>query len=733
MNNNIDRIGVSEVQRIVCKELQWIFREQPTDDYGIDAIIEVTGTKYPTGKLIAVQIKSGKSYFSTALENGVTFRFDQRHHKYWMEHTCPVILVLYNPDKDECIWEKIDKNTAKKVSDGKYIIMIPVGNRFDASAKIKLVIVAYRNNIANLAQNIDDLDVDSQSLFVRLDDDQKKIFLKARCEYNKKNASAARASLDYNIQELNILANSIKESNQKGYVGLDRLYLGGEFGKAYSCVESFIQSSGANIMIILGLAGIGKTTLVNMIAEKHKVKNDVLLLKGSYFPEDLASTMKSLHRLNKNIKTIIIDGWNEQASQENRYRTWQQIVKWQDHHAGIKIIITSRKYNEYFGEGAEVFEMQPFSQSDSINYLKTLTAEDYLSGENIKRIISICNTPLLLKMIATASKERGLSLEEFTTENYLFSFLTAYSDNEIVVLEQLAFNMWENELVFIKIDNVDELFALNKYKELLIDNGNVSFMHKFLLDLFTAKYIFRYVFQKQKTPEAFETAVYDVFSKKLCSIEILDYIKILIKHYIVNEDVFVKQISFNLCHMLDHESVVKKPVNTDSFKAVSNVFYAVWHLTSYVNRMYMGTFQLQISQAGGINLACLIDIFNKNYFSREYLDFSNVDIIGLQLWRCNLTNMNFKNSKLCHANFLGSCLDGSSFEQSNLSYCNLNSTDLRHANLRNVILTSANVSHCMISEDSLQYFLPYKDTIKNIDKLIIFMNDKTIARFSELF
>ena len=74
--------------------------------------------------------------------------------------------------------------------------------------------------------------------------------------------------------------------------------------------------------------------------------------------------------------------------------------------------------------------------------------------------------------------------------------------------------------------------------------------------------------------------------------------------------------------------------------------------------------------------------------------------------------MNFKNSKLYHANFLGSRLDGGDFQKADLSNSILIGTDLRNANLKDTILTGANVAQCMISENSLKYFQPYKATFR---------------------
>ena len=54
--SRIGRIGVSATQ-LFFEKLGFIFREQPIENYGIDANIEVVENEQATGKLIALQIK----------------------------------------------------------------------------------------------------------------------------------------------------------------------------------------------------------------------------------------------------------------------------------------------------------------------------------------------------------------------------------------------------------------------------------------------------------------------------------------------------------------------------------------------------------------------------------------------------------------------------------------------------------------------------------------------------
>ena len=67
--------GMRIVQDIVEDSLDWVFRSQITRDLGIDAHIEIiTKKNEATGKIIAVQIKCGESFFSESNEDGYVFR-----------------------------------------------------------------------------------------------------------------------------------------------------------------------------------------------------------------------------------------------------------------------------------------------------------------------------------------------------------------------------------------------------------------------------------------------------------------------------------------------------------------------------------------------------------------------------------------------------------------------------------------------------------------------------------
>lgn len=115
--SNIDEIGVSFVQ-LAFQKMGFIFREQTKSDYGIDAHVEVVKDGRATGRLLAIQIKSGMSFFRETNKMGTVYRGDNKHLHYWFDHSLPVIIVLYHPDNDTAYWQIISNSTTTRTENG---------------------------------------------------------------------------------------------------------------------------------------------------------------------------------------------------------------------------------------------------------------------------------------------------------------------------------------------------------------------------------------------------------------------------------------------------------------------------------------------------------------------------------------------------------------------------------------------------------------------------------------
>ncbi|GFE81733.1 hypothetical protein GCM10011487_37330 [Steroidobacter agaridevorans] len=131
-----ERIGVNAVDGIVLKELGWIFREQPIVDFGIDAHIELSVHGDPTGKLIALQIKTDATR-SRCPKGGYVYHGDTTHLDYWLGHALPVILIVHLPKCGETLWAQVTADAVKHTRNG-WSIRIPRRNSLGRATKAAL-------------------------------------------------------------------------------------------------------------------------------------------------------------------------------------------------------------------------------------------------------------------------------------------------------------------------------------------------------------------------------------------------------------------------------------------------------------------------------------------------------------------------------------------------------------------------------------------------------------------
>jgi len=133
MANSTERIGVHHCG-VIAERNKWMFREQPVNDIGIDAHMELIESSGKTKQLLALQIKSGASWFKEEKEGCIIFRdINERQYNYWTMNPLPCIVVLYNHDKDMCIWQKLTDKTIEKTKGGKgkgFFVKVPLTQVF---------------------------------------------------------------------------------------------------------------------------------------------------------------------------------------------------------------------------------------------------------------------------------------------------------------------------------------------------------------------------------------------------------------------------------------------------------------------------------------------------------------------------------------------------------------------------------------------------------------------------
>lgn len=136
--------GLIEVHK-ACIAMQAIWRPTPCHDLGVDGqieFLEIADNVISTGKIIAIQVKSGPSYFSNQTNSHVKYYPSNKHRRYWQALNLPIVLVLHNPNTNQTIYTEV-----KAQLDLDKPILVPLKNKFDQSA---------RPDILFLCDHIDD-------------------------------------------------------------------------------------------------------------------------------------------------------------------------------------------------------------------------------------------------------------------------------------------------------------------------------------------------------------------------------------------------------------------------------------------------------------------------------------------------------------------------------------------------------------------------------------------------
>ena len=149
--NSMERIGVNAVAQRIA-QLGLIWRETPTADVGIDGQIEYVDLEgNATGEMVAVQIKSGISFFKENKDNDFVFYPEEKHRFYWEQFPLPVLLIIHNPETNLSYWVDV-RQILKSPDTTDKAIIIPKENILETVDRdsIFYTIVAKDNNFLSI-------------------------------------------------------------------------------------------------------------------------------------------------------------------------------------------------------------------------------------------------------------------------------------------------------------------------------------------------------------------------------------------------------------------------------------------------------------------------------------------------------------------------------------------------------------------------------------------------------
>ncbi|MGV1822789.1 DUF4365 domain-containing protein [Agrobacterium sp. CG160-95] len=151
--SDLGALGVRIVDGIVEDHLGFIFRPRERRDLGIDGEIELvdrdeTETRTASGRLVAVQIKCGRSHFIEAEGDAFVYRGKLKHLEYWSDFSLPVIVALCDPDTRAAYWVEVTQSAVTRLEKD-WKILVPKTNEL-SSSRYKIDSIGKRNPISDV-------------------------------------------------------------------------------------------------------------------------------------------------------------------------------------------------------------------------------------------------------------------------------------------------------------------------------------------------------------------------------------------------------------------------------------------------------------------------------------------------------------------------------------------------------------------------------------------------------
>jgi hypothetical protein len=154
------KIGINYIRNEVEKHGSLFIKIEQDNDLGIDAIIELNENLTPINRQVAVQIKSGNSYYDEATRS---CHFSIGTHKeYWSRHPLPVIGIVYIPLLDQAFWVDLKQEILTR-NDSTIRFVASWNNQFKKQTVQKFI-------IPHILNRAPDLDIDEALLLTKSSD-----------------------------------------------------------------------------------------------------------------------------------------------------------------------------------------------------------------------------------------------------------------------------------------------------------------------------------------------------------------------------------------------------------------------------------------------------------------------------------------------------------------------------------------------------------------------------------
>lgn len=478
-------------------------------------------------------------------------------------------------------------------------------------------------------------------------------------------------------------------------------------------IEKFVNYDKTSTMLIVGVPGIGKSSITSWIANKYKDDDRIVVLRfRDWDCEDLESgLMKAIYNVLKCKKSelerriLVLDGFDEIKALNIRDRLLDDFLNSMKDFENFKCIVTSRPAYIAFKNFNNAFELQEFDITRVEAFYENIKGKNLNKKEKIETNLKVLGIPVILYMAIMSDVDIGASSSKPELYNRIFSEQggifdgfsidgKAYSFKKHVFSDPANIRMYLKFLkdtaykIFIFGDSFKKLekdkiphmelygssenifeFPLKMFED---DGREIEFIHRSIYEYFLSEYIFWTIYESMDKPrEIFAGILGESLQGNFLSEEVLEFLKQRINNnnIIMSKGVFFID-SFNLMltngmtfyisnrlgNVMDREIIIF----TNMLHIIHFWKHDVWEdiIRPYVNAYLCGC--------------------------RITFDLSNMDMQYANLKGIDLSNANLSGAILCNADLRGANLDG---------------TNLKGANLQGAILDEYQVNYLKKSYD----------------------------------
>ncbi len=526
-------------------------------------------------------------------------------------------------------------------------------------------------------------------------------------------------------------------------------------------IEKFIVYNRTSNMLIKGVPGIGKTSIVSWIANKYKEDERIIILRfRDWEKEELEKgLLKAIYntlkckKVDLNDKILILDGFDEIKSLNAREQLLHNFLNEILDIRNIKIIITSRLGYLDSVRFQNEFELLPFNNDYVKNFYQKITGKEIDKRKISDEKLNVLGIPVILYMAIMS----GIDITEKATKPELYNRIfaevggifdrfsykgIAYDEGShlfrnrenikkyLKFLREIAFMMFEKndlslqkkeyqipelefqgDLVNILEFPIKHLFENTKY--------NIEFIHKSIYEYFVAEYFF--IKKKKKMKEDVEReelagVLGSLFRANILSKEILEFLKYKVKNSELNKkfdilnDAFQVMLKDGMTYYINRKckNIIKCEINVFANMLEIIHLWGNWYL-EYTNFMYV---YLKSNVNHKLNLT-KVDLRKAN--------LEKISLISAELRETNLAKVNLRGANLEDAD-----LRGANLEDADLKNANLVGADLRKINLGKVDLKEVELEETIFDESQISYLKDKYDLqetriyIEKINKIITY-------------